>query len=166
MELTDIEKLLEKYWKGETSVDEEHRLQNYFSQEQVPRHLKAVAPLFQKFAMDRNTQTLEDDFDDMLLSQLEKPKKSISLNTWLGIAAAFLLLFFSAILVNEVLPVQDAPQANTTQSAEKDTYEDPRLAYEQTKEALLLISTMMNKGTQQVEKLEKFHEAQITVKPE
>ena len=45
-----------------------------------------------------------------------------------------------------------------------DTYEDPERAYEEAKQALLLVSSLMNEGTQHLTKLEEFDEAQQTVK--
>jgi hypothetical protein len=34
-----IEELLERYWEGETSRQEEQELQAYFSREDLPEHL-------------------------------------------------------------------------------------------------------------------------------
>ena len=166
MESTNIEQLLEKYWNGDTSVEEEQQLQRFFSEEEVPEHLEGVATLFQSFGADRQFKQLDDDFDEALIRNIEKSDKLSPFKNWLSIAATVLLLLVSALWVKDILPEQtEQPVAETT-TIEEDTYEDPRLAYEQTKEALLLISSMMNKGTQQVEKLEKFHEAQESVKPE
>ena len=166
MELTNIEQLLEKYWNGDTSVEEEQQLQRFFSEDEVPDHLEGVASLFQSFNADRQFKQLDDDFDEALFRKIEKPKKQFSWQSWLSIAATILLLVVSAFWVQDILPDQVETPVSDSQTIEKDTYEDPQLAYEQTREALLLISSMMNKGTQQVEKLEKFHEAQETVKSE
>ncbi len=166
MELTDIEKLLDKYWNGDTTVEEEQLLQRYFSEERVPDHLEGVATLFQTFSADRQFKQLDDDFDEALIRDIEKTEKQFSFKNWLSVAAVITLLIVSALWVKDMLPEQTQPVTTGSQRIEVDTYKDPQLAYEQTKEALLLISSMMNKGTKQVEKLEKFHEAQKTVKTE
>ena len=41
-----IEQLLERYWQGETSLEEEQILRAFFSQPQLPAHLASFAPLF------------------------------------------------------------------------------------------------------------------------
>ena len=42
----DIDSLLNKYFEGETSVEEERTLRAYFNQENLPEHLKELAPMF------------------------------------------------------------------------------------------------------------------------
>ena len=42
----DIDSLLNKYFKGETSLEEERMLSAYFNQENLPENLKEMAPIF------------------------------------------------------------------------------------------------------------------------
>ena len=44
-----IEELLEKYFEGETTCEEERTLRRYFCSEQVPDHLGVYRPLFFTF---------------------------------------------------------------------------------------------------------------------
>lgn len=46
MDYKDIEQLLERYWQCETSVEEESRLRDFFSKEDVPAHLLRYKNLF------------------------------------------------------------------------------------------------------------------------
>jgi len=161
MESTKIEQLLEKYWNGDTTVDEEQQLQHYFNQEEVPDHLQKIAGLFRSYRVDQQFKQLNQSFDEALFQRIEKSERRFRWRPLLSIAASVLLLLAAALWVQDVT-TQDLAEPVVVH----DTYEDPRLAYEQTKEALLLVSTLMNKGTQQVEKLEKFHEAQETFKSE
>ena len=47
MALNNIEQLLEKYFEGETSIDEEQALKDYFNSENVAPHLEMHKPLLQ-----------------------------------------------------------------------------------------------------------------------
>lgn len=44
---SDIQALLDRYWEGETTLEEERALKQYFNSGKVDERLKAVAPLFQ-----------------------------------------------------------------------------------------------------------------------
>ncbi len=168
MELTNIRELVEKYWSGETSLEEEAQLRDYLNQEEAPADLKKEATLFRYYQSNTRFRTLDEKFDEQLMQRIEqKPAKQVWLvyRPWLqGAAAAVFVLVTGLFLVTKWNTSVDNPTAETTAVIAEDTYEDPRLAYEQTKEALLLVSSLMNEGTQHIEKLETFSEAQETVK--
>ena len=42
----DIDNLLNKYFEGETTFEDEQVLHAYFKQENLPKHLKELAPIF------------------------------------------------------------------------------------------------------------------------
>lgn len=163
MELQKIEQLLEKYWDGDTSLEEEQALQLFFSEEEVPDHLQGVATLFRTFQTDRQFKTLDDSFDEALIHKIEKSGSAWNVRSILRIAAAITLLLASVFLVKDHLR-EEAGNSTEVTEVMTSTQEDPKLAYEQTRQALLLISSMMNEGTQHIEKLENFSEAQEKVK--
>ncbi|KGL63507.1 hypothetical protein [Polaribacter sp. Hel1_85] len=86
MELANIEILVEKYEKAETSLQEETTLRNYFTGGNVAPHLQEYEFMFNYFAANKDetyTKTI----------QLE-PKKSKKRNLkWLSVAASVVLLF-------------------------------------------------------------------------
>ncbi len=161
MELTTIRELVDKYWNGETSLEEEAQLQRYFQEEEAPADLKKEAALFRYYQSNTRFRTLDERFDEQLTQRIEQKQAKqrwLAYQPLLRIAAAVVLVILAAVLfrtewIGETNPV-----------AAEDTYEDPRLAYEQTKEALLLVSSLMNEGTQHIQELETFSEAQETVK--
>ncbi|MDD5150815.1 MAG: hypothetical protein PHC28_10130, partial [Flavobacterium sp.] len=82
MELDKIEILIEKYFRGETSIVEENELQNYFSSSNVAQHLEQYKPIFGYFALTKE-QKLERKF----------PQQSIKRNrTWMSLAASIVVL--------------------------------------------------------------------------
>lgn len=120
MVLNNIEQLLEKYDNGETSLNEEQQLRDYFAQEEVAPHLESYKVMFQYF----NTTKQEHYTKDVPL----KPKKTYTYQ-WISVAAAIVLLF--GFFFNQNREKQEA-----------------LLAYNQTMEAFNLVSSQFNKGTQ------------------
>ena len=54
----NIEELLNKYFDGDTTCEEERELRRFFTQETVPEHLKEYSPLF-AFLDKENKQAKE-----------------------------------------------------------------------------------------------------------
>jgi hypothetical protein len=152
--------LIEKYFEGDTSLEEEAQLRAYFNGEAVDEELRAYQPLFQHFASEREL-ALSDDFDEKLFQKMEPVEaKVVQLRTWpkqlLRIAAV------GAVLVVTMFYLWKPSQPQTHQAAvDWSKYEitDERQAYEETVKALKLVSSKLNKGskkaTQEVEKMEK-----------
>lgn len=90
----DIEKLLEKYYDGETSLEEERALKQFFQSGDVPKHLRSHAAQFGYFANARKEQpslTFNHDLALMLDPPKQGPVRRIG--TWLlRIAAGLALL--------------------------------------------------------------------------
>ena len=49
MQIEEIHKLLDRFYKGETSLDEEKRLSDFFRQEVVPKSLEEDRRVFYRF---------------------------------------------------------------------------------------------------------------------
>lgn len=90
----DIEKLLERYYEGETSLAEEKQLRQFFQQDSIPAHLETHAEQFRYFVDARN-QHPSLAFTNQLAAKLNPPEVSRfrSLTTWgLRLAASVTLL--------------------------------------------------------------------------
>lgn len=161
MESQKIDEWLEKYWRGETSREEEAQLRRYFDEQEPPPHLRSVAALFQYYAAPPR---LDAKFDEQLKPRLREEKAVPMWATLLKIAAVVALFLAGAWWLTQMdgNPTAPAPVAIVSQ----DTYEDPERAYEEAKQALLLVSSLMNEGTQHLTKLEEFDEAQQAAKPQ
>jgi len=130
MELAKIEKLIEKYLEAETTLAEERTLKDFFSQNDVPDHLKEYKSLFNFFSVS----SLEKSEKDIII-----PNKSINLR-WLSVAA--MVIFFIGIY-----------SINQNSISEK---EEAMQAYLETQKALNMISQNLNKGNNAIAQLETF----------
>ncbi|MEM6831502.1 MAG: hypothetical protein AAGA66_17870 [Bacteroidota bacterium] len=128
---SSIEQLLEKYWKGETSLDEERVVKKYFQQNPT---LSKEADYFRFL-----TQAQRTTFD-------QKPSHKGFKKTWLSAAATVTIGVITAVLV--------------LQQSTKDPFavDDPKEALEATKKALMLIGMELNEGqsyTMEITKINK-----------
>jgi hypothetical protein len=89
----DIEKLLEKYYEGETSVEEEKELKKFFQREDVPEHLQSHAAQFVYF-VEAKKELPSLTFNSDLALMLDPPQKGPvrRLTSWIVRIAAGLTL--------------------------------------------------------------------------
>lgn len=73
MDYKYIQQLLERYWKGETSLQEEEILRSFFSQKDIPADLIRYKALFAYEQQEKMEDVLGDDFDEKILSMIEEP---------------------------------------------------------------------------------------------
>jgi len=158
MEAIQIEQLLEKYWEGGTSLQEEKILKQYFQFSSVPAHLQAYKSYF-KDLHQQQTQPLPE------LSQ-QRIKKTVSSPTrlqlwqsdtrqWMKVAAGIVF----AILGSYWLIPQSPSTVEISDAWEQDTYEDPQKAYEEVRQTLLLLSKGLRQGGEQVGSLSSLQQA-------
>ena len=124
MDYRYIEQLMERYWEGETTLQEESILRTFFSQPDIPENLRKFQPLF--ICELEKEEPLGEDFDTRILEQIgEAPvAKVVTLRNRL------MPLFKAAAIVAIVLTLGNAAQAPW------DIWEDPRDEYAKAKEQL------------------------------
>ena len=135
MELS-IEKLIEKYWNGETTLDEE---------KQVKAHFKA-------------TPTLSKESDYFRFLKKEREVKfdrkvgKTSKRVWRSIAATIAVGLVTTALV--------------MQEFNKDPFavDDPKKALEETRRALIMIGSGLNEGRSYAMELTKINKAKEELK--
>lgn len=130
MVLNSIEKLIEKYENGETTLKEEQQLKDYFSQETVPPHLEVYKSMFQYFLYTHEEQYTKD--------VPLKPRKTKTLYQWISVAAV-------AVIMLGIFTQFDIFQTQPPTLA--DLTPEERAEYEEAKEVLALFSSKFNNGT-------------------
>jgi hypothetical protein len=107
MDYKYIEQLLERYWQGETTLQEEAILRNFFSQPEakdIPESLRKFQALFTV----EQEEPLGDDFDARILEMIgeEEPKTKI-----VTLTSRLMPLFKAAAIVAIILTLGNAAQA-------------------------------------------------------
>ena len=72
MDYKYIEQLLERYWRCETSLQEEEILRMFFSQEDIPAALLPYRSLFVYEQNEKEMDVLGDDFDQRVLGLIQE----------------------------------------------------------------------------------------------
>ena len=137
MESRQIEGLLEKYLDAETSVQEEEKLKQYFACGNVAPHLVGYAPMFNYFSLAQ---------EETFTGKIDYKSKKNRLYSFIAVAASIMILM--GVISHQ-----------STVEADYGTYEDPELAMQKTKEALQMVSGLMNKGTDDLGYLQEFNNA-------
>jgi len=130
MVLNSIEKLIEKYENGETTLKEEQQLKDYFSQETVPPHLEVYKSMFQYFLYTHEEQFTKD--------VPLKSKKTYSLYQWISVAAV------AVIMLGIFTQIDFKSQSRTL----ADLTPQERVEYEEAKEVFTLVSSKLNQGSE------------------
>ncbi|AEE20926.1 hypothetical protein JM84_1739 [Dokdonia sp. Hel_I_63] len=145
MESHNIEKLLDGYFEGATTLKEEQELRTYFTSDHVAPHLEKYASMFTAFSV-----ASKETYDAQIV--LPHKQRSKSIYRFAASAAA-------AVIVGLVLWTQ-----NTQVDASISTnYENEELAILKTKQALGMMSQMINQSTTQLEVVQEFDKASSTL---
>lgn len=156
MDSNKIEELLSKYWNCETSIEEEEQLRAYFSGENIPEQFNEAATLFRYFSANKKKELSDVSFNKNVLTKVKAGGKgktrSLTFNT-LRIAAGISVLVVAFWFVRQEVRESDPQEI-------EDTYNDPKLAFEETKKALRMISRSFGNAEEQARKINLFNEAQ------
>lgn len=148
MEFKLINQTLEKYFEGETSLAEEAQLRAFFNNGKVPTEYEKFRPLFAA-TDDLQKNSPSENFTDVLLDRLENEKgrqKKRQLWTYVSrIAAVFLLCVMS------YFAYQQTQENVYASNLEVDTHTNPEEAYQDAKDALILVSSKLFKSKQAAE---------------
>jgi len=162
MDSKKAEALREKYWEGKTSLEEETELKRYLSAGSFSNEPDKT--YFDFLHNKSMLKPLNEAFDNEILDLIHeknnalKPKKNM-LTYWYIAASLVLVISASIIFRNEIIKVEKP--INVVQT---DTYDDPEKAFEETKRALLLISSRLNQTNEYTSQFSKFEESQKNLK--
>ena len=108
MDYKYIEQLLERYFKCETSVEEERVLRAFFCQKNVPAALLPYKELFTYSGEEEKADVLDDDFDNRILA-LTEGSKAVKART-ISLAERLMPLLKAAAIIAMVITVGGVAQ--------------------------------------------------------
>lgn len=152
MDYKYIQQLVERYFDGETTLEEEQILRSFFRQENVPAQLKVYQDLF-RYEDEAGKMELGDDFDAKILEAVGQPvvkARSISLK------ARLQPFYRAAAIVAIVLTVGNAAQRSFTDSSDEEmtgesytsTFTEPAASLQQVTTAVNMVSEGMSNEVQ------------------
>lgn len=153
MDIVQIRTLLERYFEGQTTLQEEQALLDYFTAESPDPELHTYQQQFMMLHATREQKPGNPDFETRLAGMIDDqqqiPSREVRLRLVYRMAAAAtiaVLIGVSGLLV----------MYNRWHRAQ-DTYSDPQLAYVETRKALLYVSQKMNRGIKPLSAVSKIN---------
>jgi len=149
--MKNIKELLEKFYQGQTSDDEEIQLKQFFSSNSIPKEFEQDKIYFDYLSKASQIEYLDNSFDDIILQKIEKYKvKPIKkLQRIINIAAVFLTII-GLYLISQ----------NNNFITTKKTYTTEEIqAMVLTINTLSKVSKYMNQTNKSLEKLDKINKA-------
>lgn len=142
MESKQVEILLEKYFEGKTTLQEERELKYYFSSGEVMPIFEPYKKIFCGFAEQKKVKFIKN--------QSFKPKNRSK--KWIGLAASFTLLLGVAWFY-----------FNQNKKENLGTFSSPEEVYLETQKALQMVSNELNKGKESVAYLQEYEQTKKTI---
>lgn len=149
-----IRHLLEKYYNGETDVNEEKILEDYFMHDEVSAEFSVDKEVFCRLAeiKENDEPTVPEGMDKRISDNIDmwekqskanKPRYYTLYKYVSGIAAAAVILICISVFM---------PKNQDDSAVMQDTFDNPQEAYMATENALQLFAEAFNKGDAQIEK--------------
>lgn len=143
MDFKTIEKLLPKFWEGETSLQEEEMLFRYFTSPRIDERHKVYVPYFmvqESYKEAKAPVGLQSSINRKLKKSSSATVFSMK-NLW-RVAAAIGVLTVGVFLYQEYIQPQSQPEVFYS-----DTFESPEEALNEIKLALGMVSNKIEEST-------------------
>lgn len=152
MKKEELNRLLEKYYSGESTVEEEEALKTFFTEADTTEGYEAEKAIFGYYSASMDIPEPSDDFEVRILKGIDESVNRSSpagtrnlIRVVLSTAAGLLILAGSYFFFTDKNEIQD-------------TFNDPEIAYAETIKILLDVSSQLNKGNRSLEPIGKINE--------
>lgn len=150
MNTEELKKILEKYYEGKASEEEELTLRKFFSENNVPVGFETEKEIFGFYERMGKIPDLSPDFEGKIIAGIDKnisgslKKRRLVISLLSAAAGVLILTGLYFFFLNKTEP--------------GDTFSDPELAYAETLKILYNVSLQFNNGTQTLRPLGKMQE--------
>ena len=147
MKWSVLNELLEKYYAGSSSADEERMMRELLAYEDLPQEFYDDRMLIAGLFGSEEIPEPSSDLNDRVMSAIDESEQNINIVS--GQRRLFSIISAAAtvvIIIGLWFLLGDKNRF-------RDTYSDPQLAYNETVEILNRVSTNLNKGRDQLEEL-------------
>jgi hypothetical protein len=155
MNAEEIIRLVERYYRGESSEEEESTLREYFKGNNIPEGFDVEKVIFGYYDTVGEVPEPSIDFEARIIKgidNIENRKGSLDIKRFLlpliSAAAGLLLLAGSYFFIIH-------------RGGTGDTFKDPEIAYAETMKILMYVSSKLNHGTQTLEPIGKIDELSV-----
>ncbi len=166
----ELRRLAERFWSGESTLEEEKTLKELVSYSELPEEYEDLAAYFESMNEMSDELGLDSSFDENILEKIDAQEQSkikrLPRTRMFWAAAAVLLLAFALLFFQNQEEKQEVMANEPSQQENHETYTEEELqaAFNQTQAALLLISSKMNSAGSHADQLNKFHNATTRIK--
>ncbi len=154
METKEVKRLLQLYFNGESTEQDERNLEIYFQSENIADEVKEYAEFFggiSELANLGNNSSIENDVMNYILENEHREKTKFR-QMWrvvTGVAATVIIVLGGFLFYQQ-----------QQQQPFKDTYQDPEEAYVVAQQTLEFVSAKYNKGLAGLAKFDKLKKAE------
>ena len=136
--IEEIRKLLDRFYLGETTLEEEQVLQEYFSSSSIPEELLPDRDLFRSLGDASDSVPVPEGLNQKILDVIDQQEKKLVRTRRISVFS------LSGLAAGRLASHQMS-----------DTFEDPQDAYEEARSTLAYVSSKLNTGTSELEHVVK-----------
>jgi hypothetical protein len=151
MKEEEINRLIEKYYNGDSTEEEERAIRAFFRENIVPEGYETEKAIFNYYAETEDITEPSPDFEDRILAGIDASER----NTRYERIKKYLLPVMSAAAGLLILGGSYFFFVRNTETA--NTYKDPKIAYAETMKILMNVSERMNRSTKVLERVGKMN---------
>lgn len=152
MKEEELKRLIERYYNGDSTWEEEQKLRDFFRKNEVPRGYEAEKVIFGFYSETESVPEPSIDFEARILAGIDASEKQWGTSN----LKKYLVPLLSAAAGLLILAGSYFFFINRTESHE--TFSDPAIAYAETIKILRDVSSRMNRVTQVLEPVGKIND--------
>ena len=152
MKEEELKRLIEKYYKGTSTEEEEIILQEYLKSDNIPDGYEAEKVIFSYYESQVDIPEPAPDFETRILKGIEGSDQKIYRKRF----RRLILPFISAAA--SILILISSYFYFFNRNITEDTFSDPKIAYAETIKILTEVSVKLNQGTKTLQPIGKINE--------